>query len=430
MTQANTICRLVGCNHITAPLHVREHIAFGKDELVAGIKSLLALRGVREAMILSTCNRTEIYYCGDAAEDRIVAWLGDFHHIDTEWLRACLYKYDNLRSLSHLVHVAAGLDSVALGETQVLGQLKDAYRIAKQHLAVRDELDKTMQFVFNLTKKLRSSTALGKRPISLASAAVNLAEETFADLSGCSALIVGAGPNAHLLAEYLDKKRIKRLYIANRTYHKAEALAARLKTATETISLMDLETVIPDVDMIFTSTTGPTILIGKGMVEKAARLRGNKRMFIADMSVPRDLESSVAELPQVNLHTLDDMQRILATNIQARRKEIEPARKIIDHALGGYISKNSPYKQILKSYRDQVNNWKQAELEKALRSIPDLATRRVMTLLADRLTAKISHDPTEMIRASQRRKDLRQLHHLAEGLLKTQADDMNENKDV
>ena len=413
-------CRLVGCNHVTAPLSVREHIAFGKDNLVAGIKSFLALQGVREAMIFSTCNRTEIYYCGEIAEAKIIAWLSDFHHIDSEWLRSCLYMYEDLAALSHLARVAAGLDSIALGEPQVLGQLKEAYRVAKQQQAIHDALDKDLQFIFNLAKKLRSSTNIGKQSISLAAATVNLAQGTFPDLARCSALIVGAGPNAHLLAEYLSKKQIKRLYIANRTYQAAEALAAQQKGATETVPLMDLEAVIPDVDLIFTSTTGPTILIGKGMVENAMRLRGNKRMFIADMSVPRDLESSVGELPQVSLYTLDDIQRVLMVNIQARRKEIAPAQDIIDQALEQYLTQHSPYKEILASYRLQVQQWKEVELAKALRAIKDESARRAATLLADRLAAKISHDPTQMIRTSQRKRDYKQLRHLAEGLLKTQ----------
>ena len=412
-----SFCRLVGCNHVTAPLSVREHVAFGKDDLGSGLDSLMALKGVSEAIIFSTCNRTEVYYCGGIAEERVIQWLSDFHHIDPEWLKACLYRYENSDTLKHLARVASGLDSIALGETQVLGQLKDAYQLAKMRGAVSDELDKVMQFIFGLAKKLRRSTRIGKEPISIASAAVNLANEAFEDFRYRIPLVVGAGQNARLITDYLVKRGIKQMYFANRTYRKAEELAEASGVKAKVVSLMDLEKVIPDADMIFTSTASPTILIGKGMIEKALRLHDHKRMFIADISVPRDLENSIAELSRVNLYTLDDLQRILAENMGKRKKEMVPAQKMIDKAVDDYLEEHSPHKEILESYRRRVDTCKEAELKRALNGTQDPDVRHTITLLADRLAAKLTHEPTKMIRSARRNKDYRQLHYLASGLL-------------
>ena len=409
---------IIGCNHLTSPLSVREHIAFHKDNITEALVSLNQVTGVEQGFILSTCNRTEIYYYGDAERSSIIIWLADFHHIATSSINNFIYQYEDKTAMIHLLKVASGLDSMALGETQVLGQIKDGYKIAQAQGCLSGPLDGIMQFIFATTKKVRSSTDIGKHTITLASTAVNIAIRMLGDLSENNALVVGAGENARLTAEYLHSRGIKKLYIANRTYAKAEQLAKKHKG--EALALMDIASYLPRVNAIFTSTSGPTILIGKGMVEDAVKKWGRKPLFISDMSLPHDVEDSVAELDQVYLYTLKDLETVLTSNRALKEKEISKVELLIEKEINTYLSTMVSSNDILKEYRAQVDDWKQQELQKALNEVKDgdEKTQKTIRQLADRLAAKLSHGPTEMIKEGTNNNDIKSLLHIRNNLIK------------
>lgn len=323
--------RLLGCNHRTASLSVREHIAFGSDHMHHAMASLHKLAGVDEALIFSTCNRTEIFYRGLADMQRVVKWLADFHDVDEEQLSDCFYFHTAREALSHLIKVASGLDSMVLGEPQVFGQIKASYKEAKQRGYLTGSLDGALQRVFSIAKKARSVTGLGSKPLSLASLAVRLAEEKLGgDLTNRAALIIGAGHNASLIARYLQK--CNALFIANRTHEKARELAQ--SSGGSAIRLMDLAEQLGLVDMVFTSTSCPTYIITRDMVQRAMAGRANGKFFIADLSVPRDVEPSVRELVNVSFFIMDDMQGLIQKNQEHRNQEAEQALRLIETELG------------------------------------------------------------------------------------------------
>jgi len=321
--------KILGCNHRTASLSVREHIAFGSDHMDSAMTSLHNLEGIDEALIVSTCNRTEICYRGLANMQKVVEWLANFHGIDKDQLSDCFYFYTDREALSHLVKVASGLDSMVLGEPQVFGQIKTSYKEAKKEGYLGGSLDGILQQIFAIAKKARSTTGLGNKPLSLASVAVQLAVEKFGgDLVNSSALIVGAGHNASLIARYLHKQGNHSLFIANRTHEKAKKLAQFVSG--NAIRLIDIAKYLGVVDMVFTSTNCPTYIITKDMVQRALVSYEKKSFFIADLSVPRDVEPSVRELANVSFFIMDDMQGLIQKNQEYRNQEANRAVKLIE----------------------------------------------------------------------------------------------------
>ncbi len=336
--------KLLGCNHRTASLSVREHIAFGSDHMDSAMKSLHNLEGIDEALIVSTCNRTEICYSGVANMQKVVEWLADFHAIDRDQLSDCFYFYTAREALFHLIKVASGLDSMVLGEPQVFGQIKTSYKEAKEGGYLGGSLDGTLQQIFAIAKKARSTTGLGNKPLSLASVAVHLAADKLGGgLVNGAALIVGAGHNASLIARYLHKQGNHSLFIANRTHEKAKKLAQSVSG--NAIRLMDIAKYLGTVNMVFTSTNCPTYIITKDMVERALMSElvsdEKKKFFIADLSVPRDVEPSVRELANVAFFIMDDMQGLIQKNQEYRDQEANRAIRLIETEVGSFASRGS-----------------------------------------------------------------------------------------
>ena len=320
--------KLVGCNYKTADLAVREHIAFSSDNIAVALARLNRIEEVEGGIILSTCNRTEICYVGAASTQSILAWMLDFHDFKGRNVRSCFYHYEGQEVVRHLVRVASGLESMVLGEPQVFGQMKDAYRMAKEGGFLSGELDGSWQRIFSMAKEVRTNTRLGERPVSVAALALRLAEDCMGSMRHLAALVVGAGRNASLLARQLKAKGIEKIYIANRSHDKAKDIA--LETGGKSIALMDIPSYLQVVDLVFTSTTSPTVIITKDMVAKAVNQRRGKRLFIADLSVPRDVESSVKEETDVSFFIMDDLQRLVQSNHEYRHQEAEKAQDIIE----------------------------------------------------------------------------------------------------
>lgn len=330
--------KVLGCNHRTASLSVREHIAFGSDHMDSAMASLHNLEGIDEALIVSTCNRTEICYRGFATMREVVEWLADFHDVDGDQLSDCFYFYRDREALSHLIKVASGLDSMVLGEPQVFGQIKTSYKEAKEGGYLGGSLDGALQRIFSIAKRVRSTTGLGNKPLSLASVAVHLAEEKLGrDFADTPALIVGAGHNASLIARYLHRQGIHSLFIANRTYENAKKLAQSV--GGNAIRLIDIAKYLGVVDMVFTSTNCPTYIITKDMVQRV--LDDKQEFFIADLSVPRDVEPSVRELETVSFFIMDDMQGLIQKNKAYRDQEADRALKLIETEISSSFSSSS-----------------------------------------------------------------------------------------
>lgn len=329
----------LGINHKTASLSLREKLAFAPEHLPQLHRALCALPGVDEAVLLSTCNRSELYLAGDPDHELVLAWLAQTRSLSLSDLRACAYAHSDDQSLRHLATVAAGLDSLVVGEPQIFGQLKSAFAVALQTGTVQQELHPLFQHGFALAKQVRSQTAIGKHPVSVAYAAVSMATHIFSDLASCRALLVGAGDTIELVAKHLYDKGVRDLTIANRTLARAEHLAQQFQA--KAILLGELPDHLHLADIVISSTASQLPLLGKGMVETALSRRRRRPMFMVDIAVPRDIEPEVADLQEVFLYTVDDLQQVIQRNQRTRLQAADQAQGIIDQGVAAFIAKQA-----------------------------------------------------------------------------------------
>ena len=300
----------VGLNHKTAPVEIRERISFGPDILVGALRSLANHAQISEGLILSTCNRTEVYCAVNADGGEAVAnWLGHFHGLDQERIAPYLYTRVDRNAVSHLLRVASGLDSMVLGEPQILGQVKTAFHAASDSGTTGKLLGRMFQHAFAVAKQVRTDTAIGNSPVSVAFAAVSLARQIFSDLSEQTALLVGAGETIELAARHLHQHGVGRIVVANRTVERAHGLAAQFDGYA--IALTELANHLPEADILIASTASPLPVLGKGTVERALKKRKHRPIFMVDIAVPRDIEPEVGELNDVYLYTVDDLQGVV-----------------------------------------------------------------------------------------------------------------------
>ncbi|WP_373508108.1 glutamyl-tRNA reductase, partial [Thiocapsa sp.] len=301
---------VLGLNHKTAPVDVRERLAFGPDIIVGALRDLTSCDGVAEGVVLSTCNRTEIY-CAvqDCSEEAVRHWLSRFHGVEQERVGPFLYAYLGRDAVTHLLRVCSGLDSMVLGEPQILGQVKTAYQTATDCTATGKLLGRLFQHAFSVAKTVRTETAIGSSPVSVAFAAVNLARQIFSDLSQQTALLIGAGETIELAARHLHRAGIGRIIVANRTVERAHELAAQFDGYA--IALAEIGNHLAEADIVIASTASPLPVLGKGTVERALKKRKHRPMFMVDIAVPRDIEPEVRELSDVYLYTIDDLQGVI-----------------------------------------------------------------------------------------------------------------------
>ncbi|MEW9798258.1 glutamyl-tRNA reductase [Alteromonas sp. CYL-A6] len=390
----------LGINHKTAPVALREKVAFTPDSLVEALSSLKALDGVAESVIVSTCNRTEIYVNteGDGADD-LLTWLSSFHQVMNDEITQNSYVFSQQDAVRHIMRVASGLDSLILGEPQILGQVKQAFSDAKRSGTVGTEFEKLFQHTFAVAKRVRSETEIGANAVSVAYAAVQLARHIFAELPKRSVLLVGAGETIELVAQHLKEQGVKRLAVANRTVQRAEALAATLDA--DVLTLSQLPQHLHDFDIVISSTASQLPLIGKGMVEKALKQRKNLPMFLVDLAVPRDIEAEVNELGDAYLYTVDDLQHIVEKNLANREQAAEEAEKLIAAQVDDFLA----WRQAQQSV-DLVREYRQRGMqlrdELALRAKHQLnegkAPEDVIDELAYKLTNAMLHAPTRALR--------------------------------
>jgi glutamyl-tRNA reductase len=397
---------ILGINHKTAPVALREKVAFGEDRLVAALQVLRQEMGVAEAVILSTCNRTEVYWSGAASGAELTRWL-ERHHGDNLDLAPSLYIHQESRAVEHAFSVASGLDSMVLGEVQILGQLKAAYRVAQESGSTGPILNKLFQAAFSAAKRVRSETRIGANAVSLASATVSLARRVYADLSAHNALLVGAGDMNALTARHFMSAGIKRMVIANRTLGRAQALAGELQA--HAVGLNDLDRELAQADIVISCTASPAALVTKRAVEAAIRARRRRPIFMVDMAVPRDIEPEVAELEDVYLFSIDDLQQVVNENIQQRELAAGGARLVIDEEVARFLAESRAQDAgpAIRALRQQAEGIRQQTVEQARRMLAaGKSSDEVIEYLANTLTNRLLHAPTQALRQASELADL------------------------
>ena len=402
----------LGLNHLTAPVSLREQVAFDSEAATAALRELQREPGVEEAMILSTCNRTELYVgVAAGAEQLPQAWLGRHRHLTADKLDEFLYRHEEQDAARHLFRVATGLDSMVLGEPQILGQVKDAYQIARDAHTLKAPLDRLLQHTFAVAKRVRTETRIGAHTVSVAFTAVRLAEQVFADLREACVLLIGAGDTIELAARHLADKQARRMIVANRTLETAQELASRY--GGYAIALADLPQHLAEADIVISSTAARQPVVTRGMVEQALAARRRKPVFMVDIAVPRDIEPGVAELPDVYLYGIDDLQQVIDDNRRNRAAAAREADAIIDLQVDRYmawrraLTLRNPaldLRQPAETYRDEVLEKARAMLARG--KSPDEA----LGFLAHTLTNKLLHHPSARLREATLSGDLDLLH--------------------
>ncbi|WP_338455259.1 glutamyl-tRNA reductase [uncultured Alteromonas sp.] len=390
----------LGINHKTAPVALREKVAFTPDSLVEALASLRKVDGVNESVIVSTCNRTELYVnTQHESATALLEWLSNFHHVEVDEIANNSYVLAADDAVKHIMRVASGLDSLILGEPQILGQVKQAFGDAKHSGMINTEFDKLFQHTFSVAKRVRSETEIGANAVSVAYAAVQLAKHIFAELPKRSVLLVGAGETIELVAQHLKEQGVTCLAVANRTISRAEALAETLDASVYTLSQVPEH--LKDFDIVISSTASQLPLIGKGMVEKALKQRRNMPMFLVDLAVPRDIEAQVNELGDAYLYTVDDLQHIVQKNLQNREQAALEAEKLIEKQAGDYMSWKQSQQSIdlVRQYRQKGMEQRDDVVEKALAQLTEgKDAETVLSEMAYKLTNTLLHPTTLALR--------------------------------
>lgn len=388
-----------GINHNTAPLAIRERVAFAPESLERALREGCERAGLDELVILSTCNRTELYASGEVHEQALLEWLLTYTRMDREALERCYYCHREAEAVSHMMQVASGLDSLVLGEPQILGQMKSAYAVASEAGTVGAQLHAAFQQVFGVAKRVRSETAIGENPVSVAYAAVSLAQQIFSDLKEDTALLIGAGETIRLVARHLKEQGIRRLIVANRTLDRARSLSAEL--GAEAILLADIPDYLPRADIVISSTASQLPLLGKGAVESALKTRKHKPVFMVDIAVPRDIEEEVGRLDDVYLYTVDDLHAVIDRGRKSRAAAADKAGQIITEGVTAYLEKRRARSagDSIRALRGQAEALAVAELDKARRSLAGGADPEVVLAQFSRgLTNKLLHAPSAALR--------------------------------
>ena len=393
----------LGINHKTAPVAIREKVAFAPEQLPAALRDLVTRPAVKEAAIVSTCNRTELYLGLDSPnEAAVIDWLREFHELRSEDLAPYVYLHPDAEAVRHLLRVASGLDSLILGEPQILGQLKDAYLQATGAGTLGRTLNRLFQHTFSVAKQVRTDTAIGASPVSVAFAAVSLAKQIFGELHPQTALLIGAGETIELVARHLRENGIGRIVVANRTLERAQALAESFDGYA--IALSNIPAHLEEADIVISSTASPLPILGKGAVERALKARKHRPVFMVDIAVPRDIEPEVSELGDVYLYTVDDLQEVIAENRRSREEAAEQAEEIIDTQVNHFMGwlKSLDAVGSICAYRHRAERLRNETLEHAQRQLAaGKDPSQVLTVLARQLTNKLLHEPSvQMHRAA------------------------------
>ncbi len=410
----------LGINHKTAPVALREKVAFSPDTLDQALNSLLAQPLVQGGVVLSTCNRTELYLSVEQQEnlqEQLVNWLCEYHQLSREEVLSSLYWHHGNDAVSHLMRVASGLDSLVLGEPQILGQVKKAFADSQRGHSLSSELERMFQKTFSVAKRVRTETDIGASAVSVAFAACTLARQIFESLSTVNVLLVGAGETIELVARHLREHKVKKLIIANRTRERAQLLADEV--GAEVVNLAEIDVRLAEADIIISSTASPLPIIGKGMVERALKARRNQPMLLVDIAVPRDVEPEVGKLANAYLYSVDDLQQIIEKNMAQRKAAAVQAESIVVQESGEFMAwlRAQSAVETIRDYRaqaEQVREELQARALAALQQGGD--AEAILRDLAHKLTNRLIHAPTKSLQQAARDGDVERLQILRDSL--------------
>ena len=389
-----------GVNHKTAPVALREQAAFAPDGLLDALRQVTTLGGAHEATILSTCNRTELYCRLEPGDDqRAVAWFCEYHRLSHALLAPHLYLYPGDQAVKHAFRVASGLDSMVLGEPQILGQMKEAFATAHKAGATGKILNRLFQQTFSVAKQVRTDTAIGASAVSVAYAAVSMAKQIFSRLPERTVLLIGAGETIELAARHLQEQGVGHIIVANRTVERAQRLAQTC--GGEAISLTEMPERLSEADIVISSTASQLPILGKGAVERALKIRKHRPMFMVDIAVPRDIEPEVGKLDDVYLYTVDDLQQVVAQNMQSRQAAAKEADKIIDIQVVDFMHwvKSLDSVPTIRALRENAAALRDTQLKLAHQRLArGEDPQKVLTQLARALTNKLTHAPSSALR--------------------------------
>ncbi len=388
----------VGLNHQTAPLSIREKLAFAAACLPEAVRNLARSNAATEAVILSTCNRTELYCVGDSEE--IIRWLADYHSLPIEEISPYLYTLGMQETVRHAFRVACGLDSMVLGEPQILGQIKDAVRVAQEQESMGKKLNALFQKTFSVAKEVRTDTAVGENSVSMAAASVKLAEQIFPDIGDLNVLFIGAGEMIELVATYFAAKNPRLMTVANRTLVRAQELCDKLGVNADPCLLSDLPAILHDYDVVVSSTASQLPIVGKGMVERALKQRQSMPLFMLDLAVPRDIEAEVGDLNDAYLYTVDDMVNIVQSGKEARQKAAAAAEALVSEKVVEFVRQQQGRQSVplIRALKDEGEKARKQVLENAMKQLAKGATaEEVLERLSIQLTNKLLHSPTQTL---------------------------------
>ncbi len=390
---------VIGLNHHTAPLAIREQLAFAAAALPEAVRDL-SVNAAAEAVILSTCNRTELYCVGEA--DMIINWLADYQGVNAADIRPYLYTLGCSETIRHAFRVACGLDSMVLGEAQILGQMKEAVRIAREQGSISTWLNALFQRTFQAAKEVRSLSGVGDNVVSMASAAVRMAEQSVGDISSLNVLFVGAGEMNESVATYFAAKQPRSLMIANRTLTRAVNLCSKLGNGAQACKLEALPEILHRYDIIISCTGSELPVITREMVAQAAaqRFDNQKTQFMLDLAVPRDIEAEVAQLPHIALFTVDDMAERVAHGKEARAAAAAQAEAMVQAKVNEFVAWQQSRQRVplICALRDEGERARQQVLSHAMRQLAKgTPPEEVLERLSVQLTNKLLHSPTRAL---------------------------------
>lgn len=383
-----------GLNYKTAPINVREKVAFSPAAQNFILNSLLNLPEVNEAFILSTCNRTEIY-CDTQNPQILTHWLANTHQLSSDALSPYLYIHKGKQGIKHALRVASGLDSMMIGEPQILGQMKQSYQHANQLGAIKTELRPIFEYIFSASKRIRTLSGIGINPVSVAYAAAQQIGQCFADYKSLRVLLIGSGETAALIAKYLHQQGVHHFIVANRTLENAEKLANSF--GGKTIPISNLAQYLPEADVVITATACPIPFINKALVTHALQQKAQAPMFFLDLAVPRNIEANITELGQIHLYNIDDLQNKIEKGLEERRQAALHAEQLIENELSNYlqVQRSRKAKKVICDYRTQMQHLAQKELQRALKRLSaGHCQHTVLNEFSERLVNKLTHNPT------------------------------------
>jgi glutamyl-tRNA reductase len=397
---------ILGLNHNTAPVEIREQVIYSGDDIARALGELVQLQGIDEAVILSTCNRTEFYLeTDDSGLLALESWLKSDQSLGQD-AEAALFTLNNEEAIRHLFRVACGLDSMVLGEPQILGQLKDAFRRAEQSATVGSQLNRLFHHTFSVAKKVRTDTEIGTSPVSVAYAAVNLANQFFAEFSKHTALLIGAGVTIELVARHLHGKGIGRMFVANRDFGRAQSIASQFDGFA--LPLSELEGTLPEADILISSTASTEPVVMTEQMRSAMRARKRRPIFAVDIAVPRDFEAGIGELDDVYLYTIDDLDKVITEGRSNREAAAVDANRILDDETQRYlnIERSKEVAPVITALRDHGDALRNEVLEQARRRLAKGADQdEVLEFVTSSLLKKILHQPSVRLREAGEQSD-------------------------